>query len=501
MKSSILIFLGALTWFLPLGLSAQGVNDVLLWSPQHVHGTSRFNAMGGAFSALGGDMGALHVNPAAAGVFTKSEFSFTPGLGNTGIESSFYNNFELARSGRINMNNLGVLFVSELNNPNWKTLNIGVSYTRTNNFNENMVYEGEQSNHSFAQHLVNRANSIGPNGTPISVDNLGNADPFQAFPAYQTYVIDYDNVAEEYYTVIEQNQPVTQRGEIQRTGRTSETMLSLGANYNDRVFIGVGLKLGSLVVQERFDFNESPENEEFLVSHNYRYDLEVRGSSFSASGGVIAWLTNFLRMGVSVQTPHFYVNNESFGTGMTSQLAGEYAAYAGGTTFSHSAGPFPNRYNFNTPWRFGGGLAGVLGKKALISADYDYIDFSTSSLGRNRRSASNYDYSAENDDISAVLRAAHHVRAGFEYRFFPVSVRAGYAYSQNPVNTLFSQANRDIHRISAGAGVRHKKVYFDAAFWYGFTNSEFTFYSTGLNDSAQLDQNHYGISLTFGVRY
>ena len=41
-------------------------------------GTARFNGMSGAFTALGGDISAIALNPAAAGVFRSTEFAVTP---------------------------------------------------------------------------------------------------------------------------------------------------------------------------------------------------------------------------------------------------------------------------------------------------------------------------------------------------------------------------------------------------------------------------------------
>ena len=43
-------------------------------------GTARFMSMGGAFTALGGDISTLSQNPAGIGVFRASEMSVTPQL-------------------------------------------------------------------------------------------------------------------------------------------------------------------------------------------------------------------------------------------------------------------------------------------------------------------------------------------------------------------------------------------------------------------------------------
>lgn len=485
-------------------LMAQGLDDALQISRQERYGSARFNAMGGAFSALGGDLAAIHSNPAAAGVFNKSEIGFTLGLGSTGVNSTYYGTRDEAQSGRLNVNNMGVLFASEINHPDWRVLNIGITYARTNDFNRRTDYTGTQSDHSFAQELVGIANS-----GSFSMNELQQQYPFSAGPAFQAFVIDtLASPSADYFSVIDPNDEVTQELELQENGRTSEFELSLGTNYKDRLYIGVGLKIGTLVLERSLDHFEVPTDQSELREHRYSSDLEIRGTSYAVSAGIIARLSNLIRVGVSAQTPHFYVNNEFFSNGFVAELSGDYLDYAQGVTgstetqFFGSSPEGNNRYNFNTPWRFTGGLAAVFGKNALLSAEYEYLDYSTAQFGRNSRSGVNYDFEVENADIEAVLAPTHNIRAGFEYRMLPYSFRAGYVFAQDPVASNFrGDVNRNSHQFSAGAGVRFKKVYLDAAYFYRATGSQYALYGTGTNEAADLSINQHGVSFTIGIRY
>ena len=98
-------------------LNGQGLDDALQFSQQNVHGSARFNAMGGAFTALGGELGAIHINPASTGVFTKNELGFTLGVGHTGINSTYYDTKSNAQFGKVNVNNMGIVFSSVLDHP------------------------------------------------------------------------------------------------------------------------------------------------------------------------------------------------------------------------------------------------------------------------------------------------------------------------------------------------------------------------------------------------
>lgn len=48
---------------------SQTYEDVVRYNSFNHEGTSRFNSMGGAFGALGGDLSAISINPASSSVF------------------------------------------------------------------------------------------------------------------------------------------------------------------------------------------------------------------------------------------------------------------------------------------------------------------------------------------------------------------------------------------------------------------------------------------------
>lgn len=60
--------------------SAQSAYDAWLLSENNYEGTARSVAMGNAFTALGGDLGAVSINPAGSAVAGYSQFTLTPSL-------------------------------------------------------------------------------------------------------------------------------------------------------------------------------------------------------------------------------------------------------------------------------------------------------------------------------------------------------------------------------------------------------------------------------------
>jgi len=92
------------------GIFAQNVDDALRYSQLFYTGTARFMSMGGAFTALGGDMSTLSQNPAGLGVFRSSEISLSPQLlhNNTsanfhGISKDYLYNFNLGQAGIVSI--------------------------------------------------------------------------------------------------------------------------------------------------------------------------------------------------------------------------------------------------------------------------------------------------------------------------------------------------------------------------------------------------------------
>ena len=61
---------------------AQELNptDAIKIGMPQINGSARFNAMGGAFGALGGDVSAIQINPAGSALYNYNNFSFTGSL-------------------------------------------------------------------------------------------------------------------------------------------------------------------------------------------------------------------------------------------------------------------------------------------------------------------------------------------------------------------------------------------------------------------------------------
>jgi hypothetical protein len=120
MKKNFLIFsLISITGF------SQNINDVMLFSGENIQGTARYNAMSGAFGALGGDMTAINANPAGGAVFNNSTFTGTLGVYGGRNDASYFGTKTNESYSNLNINQLGGVLVLKNNNDasDWKKNN------------------------------------------------------------------------------------------------------------------------------------------------------------------------------------------------------------------------------------------------------------------------------------------------------------------------------------------------------------------------------------------
>ena len=210
------------------GAKAQNIDDALRYSQIFYSGSARFMSMGGAFTALGGDLSSISLNPAGTGVFRSSEFSLTPQLYYNST-SSVWNGTKSKDVGSLfNLNQIGIVsnIISTGNEKGLVNLNIAYSYNRTNNFTENITISGISNNSSMADYWASRANGYTKNDMPDD-----------AWAAYQTGLIDSLSGSNTSYGTIfsryGDNPYSTYGQEIKRvitnTGYSGEHSFSIGA--------------------------------------------------------------------------------------------------------------------------------------------------------------------------------------------------------------------------------------------------------------------------------
>jgi hypothetical protein len=142
-----------------------------------------------------------------------------------------------------------------------------------------------------------------------------------------------------------------------------------------------------------------------------------------------------------------------------------------------------------------GSIAFVIAQKGLISADYEFVDYSNMRLRSN-----SYKFFDENDDIRRSYSAAGILRVGAEYRVEPFALRIGYANWANAYrNNIANNSSRN--DFSFGLGIREKEYYIDFAYLITVSNSQYYIYDPGYVSAAKLNTTNNHFMVTVGFRY
>lgn len=490
MKRISLVIIMALTGL--TGIFAQNVDDALRYSQIFYGGTSRFMSMGGAFTALGGDLSSLSQNPAGIGVFRSSEISLSPQLmkiktdaGFNGMYSDYIYNFNLSQAG----------FVSNIISNNQESglikLNFGYSFNKTNNLNQNIMIQGTSNNGSMADYWAE-----------TSEDILYNDLEGPAGIAYDAWVIDTltGSGGRGYGTVFSNygdNPPSVYGQNIRRLisyeGYTGEHALSIGGNYSNKIFFGATLGISKLNYSSHFEHLETMDLDipSRFENFNYTDHYENTGTGYSLKLGAIIRPVETVRVGLAFHSPTWYRINEYFYESISSN-------FTDGGQFDFENDPMRYNYALTTPFRALAGVAVQIKKIAILSADYEFVDYSTA---RFSETGDNYDYSEKNRIIKNTLRSTSNIRLGGEVRLNNLYLRTGYGYYGKAFQPGEDNSELDYSSISFGAGFREKNVYFDLAYTNYKYSQVYLLYDIANPAIADLSTSKNMFTVTLGFKF
>lgn len=455
MKKIILLISAVLS--VSTAVFGQNVDDALRYSQIFYGGTARFMSMGGAFTALGGDMSSFSQNPAGIGVLRSSEISLTPQLLNVKTDASF-NGISTDFINKFNFNQGGIVSNLILNNneTGLVSLNFGYSYNKTNNLYQNAWIQGNNSSSSMADYWAGISEGK-------FYKDLSGAEGI----AYDAWIIDtitgsgamsygtvYSNYGDNPPSVYGQNV----RRLISNSGFTGEHALTIGGNYSNKLYFGVTFGINQLRYTSHYEHLESTTTAMPSAFKNFTYTdhYEDQGTGFTFKMGAIYKPVEAVRIGLAFHTPTWYHIQEYFSQNITSN-------FTDGGHYDYSTDPLRFEYALATPYRLLGGLAVQIRKIGLISADYEFVDYSTA---RFSQTGDHYDYSEKNFNIRNSLKTASNIRLGGELRLNKLYLRGGYGYYGKAFKAGEENADLDYISLSCGIGFREQNMSID----FGYTN-------------------------------
>ncbi len=407
---------------------AQNVNynDLgVLFSKNDNLGTARFEAMSGAFGALGGDVSSINVNPAGMSVANRGVLSVTLGTQNFSSDTKYYDSKTTNQDNFFSMPQIGgVLVFNSGSKSGWTNRTMTLNYNKKTHFDG--VIKGGIKNGKylkFDKHLK---------------------DTEQA-----KYVFD---------------RSLEQDFNSKTNGSSRVFNLGFSGCYKGKFYLGGALNFHNFeYTQNTFlgEVNEDVNGNKLVATNEITSNITANGISVGL--GVIYKFNHNFRAGFAYETPTWY-----------SEIVDDYEDYLAmetvGTDLKESEDTknITSTYNFKSPSRMTVSGAYVFGKKGLISVDYTY---------RNHKNMKYNDFDDENESFMENYRNTHAVNIGTEWRFDALSVRGGYHYQQTP-NVLVK--SKGLNGFSLGAGYVFGNTRLDLS--YRRDNSGTSYQVYNLND-------------------
>ena len=166
----------------------------------------------------------------------------------------------------------------------------------------------------------------------------------------------------------------------------------------------------------------------------------------------------YLRIGLAFHSPTVYRISERYYDNISSN-------FEGNDHYEFKNEPLDYKYTLTTPFRVMTGVAVQIKKLALISAEYEFVDYSTA---RFSEAGDGYDYSSKNLDIKEILRSTGNLRLGGEVRMNNIYFRGGYGYYGKVFKEGEDNENMDYSSVSFGIGYREQNLSVD----FGYTNMQ-----------------------------
>jgi hypothetical protein len=468
---------------------AQYARDAIRFSTFQNGSTSRIKAIGNSSTAVGGDASSINGNPAGLGYYTQSEFNLTPEFDGHTSDAIYLGKAGSATKNTPNVSQASAVFYTRLNTPRGQnktegfvSLNYGVAYNRTNNFDERVNYSASNNANSINDYYANLARAEGVNN--------GSLQDW----AYQQKLISAYGTATNF---LSNSYPgVNQTQVINRTGGQGALDFSAGTNYNNKLYLGLNIGITNMRYKSTKTFNETgkatipetngPADRNF--NSTYSQFQETKGEGFNAKLGVIYKVIEYVRLGATITSPTFLTIDDTFSETLNNSLSS-------GANYNDGPVEYPLTYNMRTPYKASGGMSVFIGQYGFITGDVEYVDYSSTRLSSNDDYSNSYD----NNIIKNTYRSVVNIHAGAELKIAQMfALRGGYSLQPSPLKT----GGFDTKTLTGGLGCRVGNYSVDLAYMRIKGSQTVLPYDIGATTpSALVNQTNNNFFLTLGFRY
>lgn len=451
--------------FSPIDMMRSSQNDYSLT-------TARVAAMGGAFTALGGDMASMGINPAGIGMYRTSAWGFSPTVTMTDSKGP-YATANGNNTSRFGFNNIGTVLQLSQSSSGMVSFNIGLTYNKIEDYNFSGSVSLPGGNSSLLDIFQLQLNGLynymdfgewqGLSHTALTNDPFNNPDIYidewGAVLGYQSELFPF--LGDDTYGIsgIPESGGITPSLSYTSRGSSGEYNIAGGFNINNIVYFGFDFGFRDMHQELSLYYNELYGNDyagtaqQYLYQMRYNQYCSMQGSAFNFKIGAIIRPIPALQIGVAYHSPSYTTIRKEYYSSMgTSRYATPDDTHLTSFVTGYD-------YSFRTPSRLLAGAAVTVGNRLAISFDYERVWYN-----KMRYTSETYEIQESfSNAISNDYQAVNNFRFGIEFKPLDrLALRAGYAYYGSPVkekgddgselifNSIFTTS---LHRISAGIGI------------------------------------------------
>ena len=532
-----------------LGVGAQNAYDAERLLGNDLNGTARFVGMGGAMSALGGDISVMGTNPAGIGIYRSNDASISFGFNDTGTKSLFNGTSMKENKTRASLDQMGFVYTHKIGNvTSLRYVNFGFNYHKSKNFNRLFSAGGRLDGLSQSWQLAADLNNVGITGA--NFDNILDAkNPYREYfnekysilsmMAARTGVVDWNPDYDANYNGDDNIRKIPVLGwdgdrnnfYSEEKGGIFQYDFNIAFNIEDRVYLGATMSVYDVVYDRFSSYTEDlvgytatdgsderiyalpAANDKQVANGGYTLDnyYSLEGSGVDLKLGVIfrPFEDSPFRLGLSVHTPTWYELTEMTNATLSSDILAFEAPYT--EYLSDYLTPEYTTYDYRmtTPWKFNVSAGTTLGGLVALGAEYEYADYSTSRL----EDLEGFEL-GDQVSVEEFLKGVSTFRVGMETRIAPgFSLRTGYnhtsatfkddAYSALALyrtSTDFTNVKAK-NTVTLGIGYRGYSFYGDLAYKCDWYKSDFYAFDDIDLPVTKVDNERHQLVFTLGARF
>ena len=510
--------------------AAQFSYDAAQVSGKELNGTARFVGMGGAMSALGGDLSVMRSNPAGIGIYRSHDLALSFGFNNT-RNSATFNEVNMAQNrNRASFDQVGFVYSNHIGNKTaLRFVNFGFNYHKSKNFNKLFNMGGNLGGTSQTFQMAEMTNAISDFSSSGFGANdytalIGHDNPYTdrtwddvstlTKMGVRTGLVEWSNADNKAISWLGKSNEYNSREE----GGISEYDFTAAFNVSDRFYFGVDLGVydlnytkSSLYLEDLLTDDMASDNGGYQMKNYFR--AEGTGIDLKLGAIIRPFEYSPFRIGLAVHTPTWYNVTYSYSSRIESSIPlVDNGANLYQDTYDALGRNFVYDYQIRTPWVFNASLGTTFSGVVAVGAEYEYQNYSTCRFA----DVNGVEFLDSTHEIENNLQGVHMVRLGIESS--PVaglSVRAGYNYStaafkdeaykymayyETRTDTEYNNT-KALNTVTVGLGYRWKMLYADFAYKYDIYKSDFRPFDDVQLPVTKVDNERHQVLFTLGARF